>query len=84
MLSLLAFLPRVPHLKDVVALWGAVHDLQQAPLVANISRFHIQIGQLFTLVLIWVHWNACLQYGACAAQAPSRCSRVLFGWRKTV
>lgn len=50
----------------------AVHDLQQAPLVANISRFHIQIGQLFTLVLLWVHWNACLQYGACAAQAPTR------------
>ena len=49
-----------------------MHDLQRMPLVANISRFHIQILQLFGLVLIWVHWNACLQYGACAAQPPIR------------
>ena len=67
-------IPAMQSLTKLYALWCAVHDLQQMPLVANISRFHIQIGQLFTMVLIWVHWNACLQYGACAAQAPSRCS----------
>jgi hypothetical protein len=50
----------------------AVHDLRRMPLVATISRFHIQILQLFAFVLIWVHWDACLQYGACAAQPASR------------
>lgn len=50
----------------------AVHDLRRAPIVSSISRFHIQILQLFLFVFIWVHWDACLQYGACAAQPAVR------------
>ena len=48
-------------------MWGhvaAVHDLRRSPLVSSISRFHIQIIQLFAFVLVWVQWDACLQYGA--------------------
>ena len=40
--------------------------------MSSISRFHIQIIQLFAFVFVWVHWDACLQYGACASQPPSR------------
>lgn len=40
--------------------------------MSSISRFHIQIIQLFAFVLVWVHWDACLQYGACASQPPNR------------
>jgi len=50
----------------------AVHDLRRSPLVSSISRFHIQIIQLFAFVFVWVHWDACLQYGACASQPPTR------------
>lgn len=55
---------------------NAVHDLRQMPVVSSISRFHIQIMQLFLFVFIWVHWDACLQYGACAAQPPIRLANV--------
>ena len=40
--------------------------------MSSISRFHIQIIQLFAFVFVWVHWDACLQYGACTSQLPSR------------
>ena len=40
--------------------------------MSSISRFHIQIIQLFAFVFVWVHWDACLQYGACTSQPPSR------------
>ncbi len=51
---------------------AAVHDLRRTPIVSSISRFHIQIMQMFLFVFIWVHWDACLQYGACSAQTPLR------------
>lgn len=51
---------------------GVVHDLRRTPIVSSISRFHIQILQMFLFVFIWVHWDACLQYGACSAQSPLR------------
>lgn len=40
--------------------------------MASISRFHVQIIQLFACVFMWVHWDACLQYGACASQPSTR------------
>ena len=46
--------------------------------MSSISRFHIQIIQLFAFVFVWVHWDACLQYGACASQAPGRCTHPPF------
>ena len=45
--------------------------------MSSISRFHIQIIQLFAFVFVWVHWDACLQYGACASQPPSRYTHTL-------
>lgn len=45
--------------------------------MSSISRFHIQIIQLFAFVFVWVHWDACLQYGACASQPSSRYTRPL-------
>ncbi|CAL5223621.1 g6162 [Coccomyxa viridis] len=69
---------RLPRLLKIIRMMHyksfsqAVHDLRRSPLVSSISRFHIQIIQLFAFVFVWVHWDACLQYGACASQPPSR------------
>ena len=55
--------------------------------MSSISRFHIQIIQLFAFVFVWVHWDACLQYGACASQPPSRYTQpfaLTAGWAQEV
>ncbi|BDA48837.1 Potassium/sodium hyperpolarization-activated cyclic nucleotide-gated channel [Coccomyxa sp. Obi] len=59
---------RLPRLLKVIrimhyrTLTQTVHDLRRTPIVSSISRFHIQILQMFLFVFIWVHWDACLQY----------------------
>ena len=52
---------------------GAVHSLGRVPLISEISRFHGQLLRLLTFLAIWVHWDACLQYGSCAAPQHNRC-----------
>lgn len=47
-------------------------------MVGSISRFHVQIIQLFACVFMWVHWDACLQYGVCASQPPTRSTLSVF------
>lgn len=42
------------------------------PLLSKISRFHMRILRLLVVVLVWVHWDACLNYGACVYQHPPR------------
>ena len=46
--------------------------------MGSISRFHVQIIQLFACVFMWVHWDACLQYGVCASQPPTRSTLSVF------
>ena len=58
-------------------LMGAVHSLGRVPLVSEISRFHGQLLRLLTFLSIWVHWDACLQYGSCANPRHNRLEAVL-------
>lgn len=53
-------------------IYFAVHDVGRMPLLNSISRFHMSILRLLLIVLVWVHWDACLNYGACAYQAAPR------------
>ena len=60
---------RVLHMH---ALSRAARDLRRMRFVANIDQFHAQIAKLLAYVFIFVHWNACLQYGSCTAQGARR------------
>ena len=60
---------RVLHMH---ALSRAARDLRRLRIVANIDQFHAQITKLLAYVFIFVHWNACLQYGSCTAQGARR------------
>ena len=60
---------RVLHMH---ALSRAARDLRRLRIVANIDQFHAQIAKLLAYVFIFVHWNACLQYGSCTAQGARR------------
>ena len=40
--------------------------------VQDISRFHFQLLRLLAFLLVWIHWDACLHYGACALAGPHR------------
>lgn len=52
----------------------AVHSLGRVPLISEISRFHGQLLRLLTFLSIWVHWDACIQYGSCANPRHNRCA----------
>lgn len=51
---------------------SAVHDIAKLPILSGISRFHISILRLILIVLVWVHWAACLNYGVCVYQKHPR------------
>jgi len=50
----------------------AAHDIKRLKILSDISQFDAQILKLTTYVFLWIHWNACLQYGSCVAQPDSR------------
>ena len=56
------------------ALICAVHDMARMPILSSISRFHMSILRLLLIVLVWVHWDACLNYGFCAYEPLPKCS----------
>ena len=60
---------RVLHNKTLAK---AAHDIKRLKLLSDISQFDSQILKLTTYVFLWIHWNACLQYGSCVAQPDSR------------
>ena len=60
-------------LSCTVSCRGAVHSLGRVPLISEISRFHGQLLRLLTFLSIWVHWDACIQYGSCANAHHNRC-----------
>eukprot|EP00884_Botryococcus_braunii_P013800 jgi/Botrbrau1/22420/Bobra.0091s0023.2 len=65
---------KIFRLSQSRALSRTVHEMQRIHFLASISRFHAQILRLLALLFVWTHWNACLQYGACAAQgSDSHC-----------
>ena len=60
---------RVLHNKTLAK---AAHDIKRLKILSDISQFDSQILKLTTYVFLWIHWNACLQYGSCVAQPDSR------------
>lgn len=60
---------RVLHNKTLAK---AAHDIKRLKILSDISQFDAQILKLTTYVFLWIHWNACLQYGSCVAQPDSR------------
>ena len=60
---------RVLHNKTLAK---AAHDIKRLKIMSDISQFDAQILKLTTYVFLWIHWNACLQYGSCVAQPDSR------------
>lgn len=60
---------RVLHNKTLAK---AAHDIKRLKILSDISQFDSQILKLTTYVFLWIHWNACLQYGSCVAQPESR------------
>ncbi|KAL3154475.1 hypothetical protein ABBQ32_013941 [Trebouxia sp. C0010 RCD-2024] len=59
---------RVLHNKTLAK---AAHDIKRLKILSDISQFDSQILKLTTYVFLWIHWNACLQYGSCVAQPDS-------------
>ncbi|DBB03995.1 TPA: SCF ubiquitin ligase complex subunit [Trebouxia sp. C0004] len=68
---------RLPRLLKVIrvlhnkTLAKAAHDIKRLKILSDISQFDAQILKLTTYVFLWIHWNACLQYGSCVAQPDS-------------
>ena len=60
---------RVLHMN---ALGRTMNDLRRMRIVSRINQFHAQLVKLGAYVFMFVHWNACLQYGSCTAQGESR------------
>lgn len=50
----------------------AVRSLVQLAAFSRLRKFHLKILRLLLILLVWVHWDACLNYGVCAYEPPPR------------
>ncbi|KAK9819773.1 hypothetical protein WJX72_002193 [[Myrmecia] bisecta] len=70
-------LPRILKVLRVMkmpSLAAALHYAMRMRFVADMNRFHVRIIKLILFCAIYVHWDACLQYGAAVAQGfPPGC-----------